>query len=185
MVSNRRLNPQLFALYLAIGSIVMMFAALSSAYIVRQAAGNWLEFKLPDPFFYSAGVAVLSSLFLHLSWKSFNSFKFRSYRLYLILTLLLGLSFVVIQYLGWKELEGIGVYLTGNPSGSFVYALTALHVLHVLGGIAALTVALIFAFQLPDKVSEKRLNRFRMTIHYWHFVGGLWIYLLMFLILQK
>jgi cytochrome c oxidase subunit 3 len=180
-----RIHPQLFALYLGIGGIIMMFAALTSAYIVRQAAGNWLEFRLPDMFFISTALIVVSSLTLHGSYLAFKNSNFRLYKSLLITTLFLGLGFVFTQYSAWLKLEEIGVYLTGNPSGSFVYALSGLHAFHVLGGIAALVMALIFAFNLPERWTSRRNHRFKMTVHYWHFVGGLWIYLLLFFILQK
>jgi cytochrome c oxidase subunit 3 len=180
-----RMHPQLFALYLGLGGIVMMFAALTSAYIVRQAAGNWLEFRLPNLFFMSTAVILISSVTLQYSYYSFVHGKFSTYKSMLWATLVLGIVFLGMQYGGWLQMENIGVYLTGNPSGSFVYAMSGLHAFHVLGGIAALLIALIFAIQLPNKVTDRRKLRFQLTLHYWHFVGVLWLYLLIFLMLQK
>jgi cytochrome c oxidase subunit III len=183
--NNFRIHPQQFALYLGIAGIIMMFSALTSAYIVRQAAGNWLEFRLPNLFFTSTAFIILSSMTLQYSYISLKKGAFSMYKLSLSMTFILGLLFVVLQYGAWLQLEEIGVYLTGNPAGSFVYALSGLHAFHVLGGIGALVMALVYAFNLPSKVTEKRLLRLRMTAHYWHFVGVLWIYLLTFFILQK
>lgn len=163
----------------------MMFAALTSAYIVRQAAGNWLEFRLPDMFFISTGIIITSSITLHAAYISFNKSLFPAYKALLVISFILGLAFVFTQYAAWLQLEEIGVYLTGNPSGSFVYALSGLHAFHVLGGIAALIMAMVYAYSLPNKWTARRNHRFRMTVHYWHFVGVLWIYLLLFFILQK
>lgn len=183
--NNFKIHPQQFALYLGIAGIIMMFSALTSAYIVRQAAGNWLEFRLPNLFYTSTAFIILSSITIQYSYNSLKNGAFGLYKLSLLVTFILGLLFVLLQYGAWIQLEEIGVYLTGNPAGSFVYALSGLHAFHVLGGIGALIMALVYAFNLPSKVTEKRLLRLRMTAHYWHFVGLLWIYLLTFFILQK
>jgi cytochrome c oxidase subunit 3 len=107
------------------------------------------------------------------------------YKLLLLLSLLLGVSFVILQYIGWNDLFRIGIDLKGNVSGSFFYLLSGIHALHVLGGIAALIVATIHAFTLGDKVTEVRKNRFDLVVNYWHFVDFLWIYLFVFLLISK
>jgi len=179
-----RIHPLQFGLYLGIAGMIMMFSALISAYIVRQAAGNWLEFQLPNQFFISTLVIILSSLSLHFSYLHLKSGKLISFRVLSLTSLILGFLFISMQYSGWLEMESIGVYLTGNPSGSFVYVLTGLHALHLLGGISALIIAVTYAF-VSQKVTEKRKFNFKLVLHYWHFVGVLWIYLLLFFILQK
>ena len=182
---RNKIHPKKFALWAACGSITMMFAAFTSAYIVRQAAGNWLEFQLPNMFFYSAAVMLLSSLTLQGSYMAFKKGAAQMYRTLLLVTFVLGISFVTLQYFGWLALEEIGVELTGNPSGSFVYVISGMHAAHVLGGIAALFVALIHAFGLNFKPTPGRQLRFELTLTYWHFVDFLWIYLLTFFIMQQ
>lgn len=185
MINTRnKIPPMLFGLWISMASILMMFAALTSAYMVRQAAGNWLEFQLPNQFFISTGIILLSSITLHLSYMSFVKKSEWAYKSLLIVSFILGLGFVYFQYTGWLELESIGVYLKGNPSGSFVYVISGLHATHVLAGVSAIIVALVHAFVLKFKVTEKRKLRFKLVLHYWHFVDLLWIYLLSFLILQ-
>lgn len=181
---NFTVEPALFGMWVAIGSIVMMFAAFTSAYVVRQAQGNWLEFRLPEWFFLSTVIILLSSLCIHLSYKEFLKGNTANYRNLYILTFVLGLGFVITQYLGWNAMHLSGVELTGNPAGSFVYVISGVHVLHVLGGMAALMVGLLKAFILPHRVTSKRVTRFRMMAHYWHFVDVLWIYLLLFFMFQ-
>ncbi|TVR80443.1 MAG: cytochrome oxidase subunit III [Saprospirales bacterium] len=181
---NFTVEPALFGMWVAIGSIVMMFAAFTSAYVVRQAQGNWLEFRLPEWFFLSTVIILLSSLCIHLSYKEFLKGNTANYRNLYILTFVLGLGFVITQYLGWNAMHLSGVELTGNPAGSFVYVISGVHVLHVLGGMAALMVGLLKAFILPHRVTAKRVTRFRMMAHYWHFVDVLWIYLLLFFMFQ-
>ena len=180
----RGFSSPLFALWLGMASIIMMFGSLTSAYIVRHAVGNWLEFKIPDIFFFSTAVILLSSLVLHLSYWAFRNGRPGLYRLALPLSLLLGIVFIVLQYKGWLALYSIGVALDGNPSGSFFYVISGIHAAHVLGGIFALSVATMNAFSLSYKASEKRRRRFQLVVHYWHFVDFLWLYLFIFLLIQ-
>lgn len=180
-----RLHPHKFGLWLAMASMIMMFGAFTSAYIVRQAAGNWLEFRLPDVFYISTLVILLSSVCLHGSYVSFKKGKEKPYKLLLILSLILGVCFVASQYIGWTALFNVGVDLKGNPSGSFLYLITGVHAAHVLGGIAALLVASMHAFSLKFNVTEKRKNRFQLVIQYWHFVDLLWVYLFVFLLMTR
>lgn len=173
-----------FALYVGCASITMMFAAFTSAYVVRQAAGNWLEFQLPNIFWVNTVVLLLSSLFLHLSYRNFLAKNTTLYRLLLVFSAILGIAFLILQYQGWLAMEAIGVELKGNPSGSFVYVISGVHAAHILGGLAAISVALIHAFALTHKVTEARKLRFELTLTYWHFVDFLWIYLILFFTLQ-
>jgi cytochrome c oxidase subunit 3 len=181
---KNRINPQKFALWLAMASILMMFAAFTSAYIVKQAAGNWLEFPIPTIFFVNTAVIIISSIALQYSFSSFKTGKEQEYKWGLVITFILGIAFVGLQIVGWNELFAMGIDLKGNPSGSFLYLITGIHAAHVIGGIAALFIALFHAFTLKFKPSEKRKNRFELVIQYWHFIGLLWVYLLGFLILK-
>ncbi|MBV6655848.1 MAG: cytochrome c oxidase subunit 3 [Mameliella sp.] len=183
--TRSKIHPKKFALGVACASILMMFAAFTSAYIVRQAAGNWLEFRLPDIFYINTLVMLLSSVAIHGSYLAFKRGKTQAYRVLLVITLILGLAFLALQYQGWLALTSIGVELTTNPSGSFVYMISGVHAAHILGGIAALIVALIHAYALPHKVTAARKLRFEMTLIYWHFVDFLWVYLLVFFTLQQ
>ncbi len=183
-VYKNKIHPYKFALWLGCGSIIMMFAAWTSAYVVRHAAGNWYEFKLPVIFYYNTAVILLSSITLqgcYISFKKSNEYLYKSL---LIATFLLGIAFIVLQYQGWFALKNSGVALTRNPSGDFVYVLSGVHALHVLGGLAVLTVALVQAFVLRFRVTAVRKLRLELTLTYWHFVDILWIYLLFFFVLQ-
>ena len=182
---TRRIHPQKFALWLAMASITMMFGAFTSAYIVKHAAGNWLDFRLPDIFFISTIVLLTSSITLESSYRSFVKGNEKAYKALLVVSGILGVSFVTFQYIGWSELFSIGIDLKGNPSGSFLYLITGVHAAHIIGGIAAIAVACIHAFTLKFKVTDQRRHRFQLVLHYWHFVDLLWIYLLLFLLLYK
>jgi cytochrome c oxidase subunit 3 len=183
--SRNKIHPQKFALLVSCASVVMLFAALTSAYVVRQAAGNWLEFPMPILFLYSTLTLIASSITLHFSYKGFVVGNVKLYKYLLLLTFALGILFIYLQYEGWMALVAMGVELGTNPSGSFLYVLSGLHAAHILGGLAAVFVAILHAFILPYEVSAKRKLRFEMTQIYWHFVDILWIYLIVFLWLQQ
>lgn len=180
-----KIHPKKFALYISFASIIMMFAALTSAYIVKQAGGNWLEFTIPYHFYISTAAILGSSVLLHFSLRGFKNGNSGVHTTGLVLATLLGLAFVLFQYFGWQTLYAQGVDLKGNASGSFFYLITMLHAIHVLGGIAALLVALYHVFTLEFEVTPIRILRYELTVHYWHFVDVLWIYLLLFLIFVK
>ena len=187
VVNNNVKKPmfaQRFGLYIAFASIMMMFASLTSAYIVRKSAGNWLEFKLPSAFLYSSFVILLSSVTLHMSYTAFKKNNFQIYKLFLLGTFALGLMFVMFQFQGWQEMQSLEILLDGNPSGSFVYVISGVHLAHVIGGLTILMIACIHAYRLKPEVTSKRLSRFQLTTQYWHFVGLLWIYLYIFFLIQ-
>ncbi|RMG87721.1 MAG: cytochrome oxidase subunit III [Bacteroidetes bacterium] len=164
--------------------MVMLFAGFTSAYIVRQSAGNWLEFQLPQLFYFNTGVILLSSLTLQGAYRAFMRQKETLYKGLLVTTLILGIVFLVLQYQGWTQLMEIGVGLGVNPSGDFIYVISGTHAAHVVGGIGALLVAIGHAFGLKFRVTERRKLRLEMTLIYWHFVDFLWLYLIGFFLLQ-
>lgn len=184
-ISRNKIHPHKFALWVGIGSIILMFGSFTSAYIVRRSAGNWLEFKLPDIFFFNTAVIIASSVTLQYAYQSFRKGNEKLYKALLITTFMLGIAFVVFQYKGWEALNAIGATFTANPSSSFVYVISGLHAAHVLGGIAALLVALTHAYVLPFRPTLRRRQRFELVVHYWHFVDALWVYLIMFFMLQS
>ena len=183
--SRNKIHPYKFMLWLGCASITMMFAAWTSAYLVRHAAGNWLEFKLPTIFFFNTLVLLASSATLQLSFNAFKKRKELVYKSLLIVTFFLGITFICLQYVGWNELYNMGVPFRKNPSGDFLYTLTGFHVAHLIAGLAILVLAIIHAFSLPFKPTQKRELRFELTVTYWHFVDFLWVYLLLFLITQS
>jgi cytochrome c oxidase subunit III len=183
--TNTRLDPHRFGLWVGIASICMMFAGLTSAFVVRRAAGMWLEFQLPNVFLYSTIVILVSSVTMHLSYSGFKAGNESRYKLFLIATAILGFVFVALQFSGWLALTNMGVTITTNPSSSFVYIISGLHAAHVLGGVAAIGFALIQAYVLPYKPTEKRRKRFNLVVNYWHFVDLLWVYLMVFFMMYR
>lgn len=188
---DKRIHPQRFALWLGIACLVMTFAGLTSAYIVRKGAGNWVEFRLPFNFIISAAIMLLSSLSIHWAYLSFKHDKLNNYRFALGITFLLGIAFMFSQYLGWQKLKEIGIYLSGNPSGSFIYVISYLHFAHVAFGLLFIFIAFIkslFIFNNPAnfliyRTDSNKSIRIGMLATYWHFVDVLWLYLLFFFML--
>lgn len=183
--SNSKIHPHKFALYLGCAGIVMMFAAWTSAYVVRHAAGNWLEFKLPNILYYNTATIILSSITLQFSYEAFKKRNENLYKSLLIVTFVLGILFIALQVVGWQQMMQMGVPLKKNPSGDFVYLFTGFHIAHLMAGLGILIVALVHAFGLPFKPTPRRQLRFELTLTYWHFVDLLWVYLLVFIYSQS
>ena len=173
-------NAKTQLLWIGMGSILMFFAGLTSAYIVRKAEGNWLDFSIPDSFIFSTITIILSSVLLMLAKKNIkkNNMPF----IFVIGGLVLGLTFAVFQINGWNELIQEGVFLTGegsNVSGSFLYVITLSHLLHLFGGLVVLIFVLVNV--LNKKYSSSNHFGFDLATTYWHFLGILWVYLFLFL----
>jgi cytochrome c oxidase subunit 3 len=177
------MNAKRFALWLFIVSIVMVFASLTSAYIVRRSEGNWLEFDLPSMFYINTGVLLFSSVTCHLAFFAAKKDQLTSVRVYLGITLLLGMFFLLSQFLAWKQLVDMKVFFVGNPSGSFLYVLSGLHGAHIISGVLFILIMLIRAFQ--QLVHSKNILWLGMCTTYWHFLDGLWLYLFIFLLLNR
>ena len=161
----------------------MLFAALTSAYIVRQAEGNWLYFDLPQIFTISTVVIVLSSITMQWAYWSAKKDNLSMVKIMVTITSLLGLVFLVLQVEGWKALVAEQVYLVGNPSGSFLYIISGLHGLHLLSAVIFLLIVLVSTYRY--KVHSQNLSQIEMCTTYWHFLGGLWLYLFVFLLLYR
>jgi cytochrome c oxidase subunit III len=174
----QRIHPHKFALWLGIGSIIMLFAAFTSAFIVRAGADNFTSFRIPTIFWISTLLLAMSSGTMYWAVRSFKKYNYTNYKIGLALTLVLGIAFAVCQYYGWFALAAIGVFLDGNPSGSFVYVISFVHVAHVVGGLVGLFVSLFRSFVKP--FNPKRLIMVQLLATYWHFVDVLWIYLILF-----
>lgn len=178
---GERIHPHKFILWVAMGSIIMMFAGLTSAYIVKKNQANWLEFSLPLVFWYSTAVILASSLTIHLALKSFKGREMPRYRILISVTALLGVVFMGLQILGFYNLESRNIHLTGsnsNAAPSFLLVITLLHMLHVLGGVIAILVIFFRAFN--SKFKNYSSVPIEVISTYWHFVDILWIYLFIF-----
>lgn len=173
-------NKWKFIIWLFIITIVMLFASQTSAYLVRRAEGNWTEFKIPLIFWYSTAVLIISSVFMHLSYMFAKKDEFQKLKLTITITFVFGVVFLIMQYMGWQELQLQGIYLKGNPAGSFYYILTGLHGFHLVTGLCVLFYS--FLSSLKMSINSKNLIRLEVCATYWHFLDILWVYLFIFLI---
>ncbi|MBI1342009.1 MAG: heme-copper oxidase subunit III [Terrimonas sp.] len=178
---QKKIHPHKFTLWVAIGSIVMMFAGLTSAYIVKSSQAAWREIKMPTTFWYSTAVILLSSLTVQWAVRSFKEREMKRYRLLIGFTVVLGSLFVILQWIGFNQLWDSGVQFKGSSgAGQFLYVIAGLHALHVIGGVIALLVMFMKAFFGKNKNYSSIPVEVAST--YWHFVDILWIYLLVFFI---
>lgn len=182
--NNYVVDPKRFNLWLAIIGSTMFFAALTSAYIVKRAEGNWNAFIIPEQFIYSTVIVILSSITMQWAYFAAKRDELFQTKVALISTLILGLAFGVSQYMGWKVLVDNNMHFASDDVAvSFFYTITAFHVLHVFGGWIAASRALWKTVKL--EVHKKSMRTISMCTTYWHFMGVLWIYLYLFLFLNR
>ncbi len=180
-------------IWVGLASIVMMFTALSSAYIVRSglpASIDWSLTKLPSLVWLSTAIIIASSFVVQSARRRLHADDAPASRRLLFVSLALGLGFLASQLGAWAQLAGQGVYLASNPHSSFFYVLTALHGLHVAGGIFGLCYLLfrLWGRQTGDERQTGSRRRRRITdavAIYWHFMDGLWIYLVLLLFIWR
>ncbi|MEO6456236.1 MAG: heme-copper oxidase subunit III [Ginsengibacter sp.] len=180
---RKRIHPHKFTLWVGIASIIMMFAGLTSAYIVKRNLANWISFDLPILFWYSTLLIILSSLTIMVSRNYFKQGEMARYRQWLTVTTGLGILFVIMQTIGFINLWNSGITLTRNVSFSFLYIIVGLHALHVVAGVIALSVILVRSFSSRRKLYSTVQIDLMST--YWYFVDFLWIYLLIFFSADK
>lgn len=180
---KNKIHPHKFTLWIAIGSIVMMFAGLTSAYIVKRNQAGWVSYEIPALFWWSTGVILASSVTIQLALKFFRERMMKKYRLLMMATMVLGVLFMVVQYFGFKAFWNQGMTLQANVAYSFLYVIVGLHALHVLGGVLALVVMSLKAYSKKERIYSSVPVELIST--YWHFVDVLWIYLLLFLVMIR
>jgi cytochrome c oxidase subunit III len=182
VVSEVRPHASRSGIWVGLFAITMSFAAFTSALYVRQGSGDWTHIVLP-PIMYANTVALLISSFtMEMSRRGVagvarpEARDLRKSLLWLGVTLVLGLAFVGGQYLAWRHLTAQGLYLATNSNSSFFYVFTAMHALHLLGGIAALVYLMR---HLAGSLRPFRRSLVDGVAIYWHFMGVLWLYLLL------
>ncbi|MGB5171221.1 cytochrome c oxidase subunit 3 [Eudoraea sp.] len=169
-------------LWFGIASLIMGFAGWTSAYIVSSSREDWLtNFELPTAFLYSTLIIIISSGTYMLAKKAIdknnNSLAFK----YLLLTMFLGIGFILLQFSGFSELIGQGYYFTGPTSSitmSYIFLIAAVHIVHVIAGLISLVVVLYNTYK--NKYSHDNMLGFELGATFWHFLDALWIYLILF-----
>jgi cytochrome c oxidase subunit III len=170
-------------LLFAMISMIMMFAGLTSAFVVSKSRADWLkDFQLPTAFYFSTATIIGCSISFHLAKKAIQKNNQKGTTTLLLATLLLGILFVVLQFIGFGQIVESGYYFTGGESSittTFLYIVTVMHLLHLAGGLVALLI-IIFK-QLKGKYNATETLGIELGAMYWHFLDLLWIYLFLFL----
>ena len=195
---RKKIHPQKFMMWVAMASMSMAFAGLTSGYMVREAQGNWRYYALPSVFTISTFVIVASSITMFMGVKAFKQRAMPKFKMLITVTLLLGLLFGALQFAGFYQLyhqlqqvringqvlnEMATVRVNGNPSESFLYIIAGLHLAHLLSGIIALLVVFFRAFRTNVKTYNS--TGLEIVATYWHFVDALWIYLFIFFLVNQ
>jgi len=175
---HKKIHPHKFTLWIAIGSIIMMFAGFTSAYIVKRQQPGWTTFDIPRAFWYSTTLILLSSLTVQMALQAFKQREMQKYRNLIAVTFVLGIVFIALQILGFAQIWKSGVTFRGSGAGQFLYVIAGLHALHVLGGIITLMIMFFKAFSSTTRSYNSIPIEVAST--YWHFVDVLWIYLFIF-----
>jgi cytochrome c oxidase subunit 3 len=178
-------HPKRVVLILLIFSIVMMFAAFTSGYIVRRDEGNWREFALPTSLLVNTILIALSSASMQWAFFSARKDEIGRVKTGILLTLALGIAFLVGQFYSFGDLVEGRTFFGGadsNPSGSFLYVLMGVHAFHLVTGLIFL--AVVLKRTLSYQVHSRAMLSVGNATLYWHFLGGLWLYLYLFLLLN-
>jgi cytochrome c oxidase subunit 3 len=160
----------------------MLFAGLTSAYIVLRGVPSWQNIELPFLLWPNTAILLLSSVAVEISKRAIRRNDVQSMKRWLIIGGLLGFGFLAGQLAAWRQLVNAGVYLPSTQQSSFFYILTGLHGLHLLGGIVALGIVLVMA--LRNRLSTFRYEPLKLAGTYWHVMDAIWIYLFLLLLLS-
>jgi len=191
-ISQEPMNPEIkekarkFLLWIGLVSIAMMFAGLTSGYIVRRETGTWLKFDLPFTFWISTAVIIVSSVTMNWSMQLIRKDSLKMLPNAVLTTLLLGIGFGVCQFISWYILISKNIYFTGagsTGSSSYLYVLSALHLCHIVGGLIALIV--VYIKSLQQKYTSHNYLGMKLCATYWHFLDALWVYLFIFLLVMR
>ena len=178
------MNPKKFMLWLAIVSIMMMFAGWTSGYLVRKAEGRWHEFEIPQIFWYSTAILLISSVSMIFAVQAAKKDNFNTLKTAISITFVFGIAFLVMQVMGFSDLIQNKLFFAGSDvASSWLYALVGLHGAHVISGLGVLLISLISAFGF--KKESKNLLRIQLCATYWHFLDLLWLYLFLFLYFNR
>lgn len=174
-------------LIFGMASIVMVFAGLTSAYVISKNRPDWLkDFQLPQAFLWSTIVIVLSSITFHLAKKAIQKNNRSTTTLMLVATLILGLLFVVLQFQGFNQVIAAGYYFTGSYSTittSFLYIVVLVHIAHLIGGLISLLIVIYNHYK--QKYNSGQTLGIELGAMFWHFLDFLWLYLFLFFTFYK
>ncbi len=178
--SGARRRAALTGLLVLLAAVTMLFAAFTSAMVVRRGlSDDWVSIPLPQILWLNTGVLVISSVFLEKARRALHGGEREGFHRWWLAGTVLGCGFLAGQYVAWRSLHEAGIYLASNPSSSFFFLLTVAHAVHVGGGLLAL---LYIEFQaLRLQLGPAKRTAVEVSGLYWHFLGALWIYLMLLL----
>src|SRR5436309_14685736 len=168
--------------WILLTAVIMLFAGLSSAYIVLRGVPTWQNIELPYLLWPNTAILLLSSLAIEISRRAIRRNDVQSMKRWLVVGGVLGFGFLAGQLGAWRQLVNAGVYLPSTQQSSFFYILTGLHGLHLLGGIVALGIVLVMA--LRNHLSAFHYEPLKLAATYWHVMDAIWIYLFVMLLLS-
>jgi cytochrome c oxidase subunit 3 len=168
--------------WILLTAILMLFAGLSSAYIVLRGVPEWQNIELPSVLWPNTALLLMSSIAIEISRRALRRGDTQSMKRWLALSGVLGLGFLAGQLVAWRQLVNAGVHLPSTLQSSFFYILTGLHGLHLVGGVIALGWVLAKAFK--NRLSVADHEPLTLCALYWHVMDGLWIYLFLLLLLS-
>jgi cytochrome c oxidase subunit III len=167
-------------LLVLIAASIMVFAALTSAFVVRRGlSDDWTSLPKPPVLFVNTAVLILSSVVLDLSRRALKAGNRSRFNLWWTVATGLGIAFLVGQAYAWRQLNDAGFFISTNPASSFFYVLTASHAFHLLGGVAALVYVDVQALRL--RLGPAKRTAIDVAAIFWHFLDGLWVYLMVLL----
>jgi len=174
-------------LLFAMVSMFMMFAGLTSAFVVSKSRADWLkDFQIPTAFYLSTAVILSCSVTFHLAKKAVQKNNRNATTSFLLATLALGIGFVILQFVGFRQIVDSGYYFTGSASSitsTFLYVVTILHLAHLSGGLISLLIIIYNHFK--QKYNSTQTLGIELGAMYWHFLDFLWVYLFLFLYFFK
>lgn len=178
--SSFPISAKQIATWLLMTGIAMLFAGLTSAYVVLRGVPTWEKIPLPPQVWVNTLILAASSFTLELARRSIKADKVGALRQWLAVTAILGIGFVSGQILLWRELNASGIFLASTLHTSFFYVLSGIHAVHILGGLVALTLVSVKAWN--GRLSSISSEPLRLCASYWHFMGGVWLYLILLLV---
>ncbi|HLF53317.1 cytochrome c oxidase subunit 3 [Flavobacterium sp.] len=184
---ERKARSYKLLLLFAMISMFMMFAGLTSAFVVSKSRVDWLkDFQLPTAFYYSTAVIIGCSVTFHLAKKAIQKDNRSATTSFLLITLALGILFVILQFVGFRQIVENGYFFTGSESSittTFLYIVTIVHMAHLFGGLISLLIIIYNHFK--QKYNSGQTLGIELGAMYWHFLDFLWVYLFLFLYFFK
>jgi len=167
--------------WILLGTIIMLFAGLSSAYIVLRGAPDWQNIEIPPILWLNTAILLASSATVEAARRSLDHARIAAMRSWLVVSGGFGAAFLIGQFVAWRQLVAAGVYLPSTLHSSFFYLLTGLHGLHLVGGMSAMGYVLNKAVR--NRIVPGTDESLKLCATYWHFMDALWVYLFILLVL--